>query len=151
LKKGGNKSVSDNTRKALALMRQELAKKEREVAELRQAVESLARLNGLAGHRSAEIQPKSQEYADLRPTEAVRRFLAKVGKPQSTRQIADALLDGGIQTKAKNFTASIYATLTNAEKEFGRVGNTWVLNKAPNRSKRNFNKSEAEVHAPAHC
>jgi hypothetical protein len=50
----------------------------------------------------------------------------------SVRQIADELIRRGIQTKAKNWIATVYATLDNA-KEFNRKDAKWELQEGSSR------------------
>jgi hypothetical protein len=59
-------------------------------------------------------------------TDATIRWLREVGEPKNTRQIADELKRRGIQTRSKNWIATVYATLANA-KEFMRKDDKWEL------------------------
>lgn len=59
-------------------------------------------------------------------TDATIRWLREVGEPKNTRQIADELKRRGIQTRSKNWIATVYATLDNA-KEFKRKNKMWEL------------------------
>jgi hypothetical protein len=57
----------------------------------------------------------------------------------SVRQIADELIRRGIQTKAKNLIATVYATLDNA-KEFNRKAAKWELREGSSRDDGNNRK-----------
>jgi hypothetical protein len=59
-------------------------------------------------------------------TDATIGWLREVGEPKNTRQIADELKRRGIQTRSKNWIATVYATLANA-KEFMRKDDKWEL------------------------
>ncbi len=100
--------------------------------ELRTTREILARLKGMAVIVPTDVAPVSQEYADLGPIEAIRRYMKEVNVPQTTRQLADALLARGLRTKSMNITASIHATLKNAPQDFHRNNSgEWVLGPKP--------------------
>ena len=52
---------------------------------------------------------------------AAQQFLKNCGRPQTTRQIMDGLLAGGLKTKAKHFDANLYTLLGNKAHIFKRV------------------------------
>src|SRR5436190_18383313 len=89
------------------------------LAELRAIEQALASL----GPHSVAV---SFEYEGLGITEAANRWLSEVGKPQSTKEIADALLERGVKTASKRFVPTIYSTLRNS-KDFIRTGDVWAL------------------------
>ena len=91
----------------------------------------------LAGLRLAILQlreplqvpaaPHRGPYSGLGIVDATTRWLTAVGEPRTTREIADALQDGGLDTKSKKFVATVYATLKNSPK-VRRTGNgAWAL------------------------
>ena len=116
--------MSDNQLGAIDLLRRELATKEADVQNLRHIIEQL---EGRVSIVPTSVQASSQEYANMGVTEAIRHFMKEAGKPASTRDIVDALLDRGLRSRSKNLVASVYATLTNNEKEFGRKDGNWFL------------------------
>ena len=87
----------------------EIERKREEINRLQQA---LANLDAAAlGVSSGGSVPTSREYAELGTLEATKKFLAEMGKPLGTRDIADALLARGLRTKSRNYVASVYATM----------------------------------------
>jgi hypothetical protein len=100
-------------------------------ADLQKIDEALERLEG-----NVEISPTSfrpKDMTNLGIIEAARRLLQELGREATTREIADAIRDRGVETKSKNFVPTVYATLTNS-REFARKGDKWVLKKAPQQS-----------------
>lgn len=71
--------------------------------------------------------PRSNEWTDIGITEASIRWLTEVGTPRGTREIADAIRDRGVRTRSKNFTATVFSTLTNNKKQFVRANGLWGL------------------------
>lgn len=62
--------------------------------------------------------------------EAAKLYLSIVKKKQTTREIADALLKGGMETTSTKFENIVHAGLNRAKKAVGdlvRVGNAWAL------------------------
>jgi hypothetical protein len=55
-----------------------------------------------------------KDFEDLGITIATKRYLGEVGEPRTTREIADALREGGVKTRSKKYIASVYATLHNS-------------------------------------
>src|SRR4051794_32183651 len=86
--------------------------------ELRRIEQALAALTGEPTIRT--------EYERLGIVEAAGRWLREVGTPQSTKEIADALLARGLVTKSKKFVPTVYATLRNSE-AFTRTDDVWAL------------------------
>ena len=95
--------------------------------ELTMMKRSLQALQGTAPDFQA--RPKSVEWAELGITEAAINFLGAVEGPKSTREIADAIRDRGVQTSSRNYTATVYATLANAKSKFVRKDGLWSLKK----------------------
>jgi hypothetical protein len=64
-------------------------------------------------------------------SEAVKAYLAFAKKPQTAREITDALIAGGLTFKAKNLYQTVFPTLTRMASEGGDVAklknNTWGL------------------------
>lgn len=75
--------------------------------------------SGLDGHTPPAAEDEGELLADITPDmfadmkliEAVIKLLHLVKIPQSTRQICDALLQGGYQTTAGNFADTVRSTL----------------------------------------
>jgi hypothetical protein len=101
-------------------MEQELEAVERRAAALRQAIALLKGDALLVMDRQGTAPAKSNQYEGLGIVDAAKRFILEVGEPRGTREIADALLGRGLQTKSKNFVATVYATLDNS-KQFKRT------------------------------
>jgi hypothetical protein len=58
--------------------------------------------------------------------DATRKYLAAVKRKQSTRQIKESLLAGGLHSTSKNFTTTLYSVLERQE-DIVRVGKDWGL------------------------
>lgn len=104
---------------AIASLERVLETKLQEAEQIRAAVASL---KGMVVVLPAGSQaPDAKDYAGMGLVEAARVFLASTNnKPVTTRELADALTSKGWRTKSRNVTATIYATLTNAKKDFRR-------------------------------
>jgi hypothetical protein len=100
----------------------EVMRKRQELTQLEQAL-ALLKGEALLVTPSGAMLPKS-DFSGLRITEAAKRFIAEMGAPQDTAAIADALTKRGLETKSKNFTATVYATLDNSS-AFKRVDGKW--------------------------
>ncbi len=111
--------VANERADAVTVLERLAAAQERE---LRETQALLARLKGGMAVVVPQPgqEPVSAEYAELGPIEAIRRYMTEVGTPQTTRELADALLARGLRTRSRNFTASIHATLKNAPGDFKR-------------------------------
>jgi hypothetical protein len=97
-----------------------------ELAAIDQALAALG-VSAAAGVQPAEGR---KDFEDLGITTAAKRYLAEVGGPRSTRDIADALQERGIKTRSKNYIATVYATLHNSA-AFKRTNDgTWELAEA---------------------
>lgn len=66
-------------------------------------------------------------FADMKLIEAVVQFLRLVKIPQSTRQICDALLQGGYHTTASDFSDTVRSTLKQYKHPEGPM--IWIDNK----------------------
>jgi len=95
-------------------------------AELQKIDEALSRLRADIAISSTSF--RVQDYKNLGIIDATRRLLQETGHELTTREIANALLDRGVQTKSKNFVPTVYATLSNS-KDFARKGEKWGLKK----------------------
>lgn len=64
-------------------------------------------------------------------SEAIKAYLAFAKKPQTAREITDALIAGGLTFKAKNLYQTVFPTLSRMAKETGEIAklkdNTWGL------------------------
>ena len=87
--------------------------RERELASLKQAL-VLIQSNSMAPNA---VVPGTAEFANAGITAGARRLLEN-GAELTTRQIADRLLAGGLQTRSKKFIAAVHSTLRNASKHF---------------------------------
>ena len=84
------------------------------------------------GDARTEGQPNKADatYADMSNPAAALTYLKAIGKPQKTSQIAKALEKGGIDSKAKNFNATMFGTMKRLfmEGKAVRVGpGLWAL------------------------
>lgn len=80
----------------------------------------------------AESQPNKADapYVGMSNPAAALTYLRTIGKPQKTSQIAKALEKGGIDSKAKNFNATMFGTMKRLlkERKVVRVGpGVWAL------------------------
>lgn len=66
---------------------------------------------------SRRTSPMSVEFAGLGIIAATTKILTTDGD-LTTKEIANRLLAGGIQTRAKNFVATVHSTLRNSPKRF---------------------------------
>jgi len=56
-------------------------------------------------------EPTSGPYSKMKFPAAARAYLASVGMPKTSNEVADGLKAGGFRTKAGNFAASVHAML----------------------------------------
>jgi len=61
------------------------------------------------------------DWSDLRPLDAAKKWLREIGGPQTTTEIAQALRERGVKTNSKDFVTSLHATLKNS-KDIKRLG-----------------------------
>jgi hypothetical protein len=94
-----------------------IREKERELRELQAALVHLR--GGTAVVTTAE--PVSLEYMGKGIVEAAEHLLTEVGRPMSTRELADGLASRGWRTTSNRPVQAIYSTLTNAPKKFRRT------------------------------
>lgn len=95
-----------------------LIEKEREV---RAIAAALASLRGGSAVTLPSVDSVLGEYTGLGIVEAAERWIAEVGKPQSTRELADGMRSKGWRTSSARPVQAIYATLTNAPRKFKRT------------------------------
>src|SRR5690242_10884834 len=100
-------------------LKEELEAKRREALAIEQAIALLEGQSFVIADRQATL-PTRTDFKGLGIADAATRFIKEVGEPRETREIADALLARGFETKSKNFVATVYATLTNS-KQFRRT------------------------------
>jgi hypothetical protein len=67
------------------------------------------------------------EYFGMGVGEAAKKYLEAIRRPQSVKEIADALEKGGVNTTAKNFYSNVYTALTRSPKNFVKVKKNWAL------------------------
>ena len=126
----------DNQRREERLT-EELEAAKREGEELERTLQNLIRL-AEAGGGAVEISelipesPTPGPYSGMTIVEAATTYLEEVGEPaRGTRQILDALLEGGLETDAKNPYNTIFATLKRDSSrdgtEIAKVGSKWGL------------------------
>jgi hypothetical protein len=72
------------------------------------------------------LDQRTKDFEDLGITAAARRYLREQRAPRTTREIANALIAGGLKTNSKNWIATVYATLRNG-KMFKRTKDKWEL------------------------
>lgn len=70
--------------------------------------------------------PVRQDFKHMGILEATSRLLEETGRSMSTREIADAIRQRGVETRSKSFIPTVYATLANSPM-FTRDGNNWAL------------------------
>ena len=99
-------------------LRHELDRKRAEAKALEQAIALLSGSDTVVIYDSGPVQ---QDFKGLGIVDAATRYLREVGEPKSTKDIADELLKRGLETNAKKWTATVYATLDNS-KQFHRIG-----------------------------
>ncbi len=107
----------DALERVIQAKRDELAAYERSLALMRQS----------SPNPEALPPPRTNEWEKVGITEAAQRWLTEVNGPRGTREIADAIRDRGVRTQSRNYTATVYATLTNAKTKFKRVDGMWAL------------------------
>lgn len=98
----------------LDVLKSELGKKRSEVQALEQAISVLEGSAILITGAGASV-PTRRDFEDLGIADAAKRFIKEIGRPASTREIADALLSRGLKTKSRNYVATVYSTLDNSK------------------------------------
>jgi uncharacterized phage protein gp47/JayE len=101
--------------------------REAKLAELRAIDVALQALGAPAGSGTQTHRLESKDFEDLGIRTATRRYLAEVGEPRTTREIADALRERGVRTRSKKYTATVYATLHNSSAFKRTEDNRWEL------------------------
>ena len=113
-------------RHALGALQRLRHSKLRELQAVEQAIRHLADVMPM--DRSDETE--SLEYRNVSIVEAARHWVEHVGAPQSTREIAEALMARGITTRSRNFVSTVYATLTHAGQFTRTSDGRWTLRAA---------------------
>jgi hypothetical protein len=112
-------SINNDLQSAIAALRAVHAKRLEEAANIEAAIRQLeAQTEGAPVWTPGEVVPTttlSRAYESLGPLDAAVRLYQELGRPLTTRELADGLLARGVKTSSRNFTASIYATLTNSK------------------------------------
>lgn len=112
-------TVDKAQQEAISALERLIAEKEREIRQIAAALSQLR--GGSAVIVEPEAEPVLGEYLGLGIVEAAERWLSEVGKPQSTRELADALKSRGWRTSSTRPVQAIYSTLSNAPKKFRRT------------------------------
>lgn len=86
----------------------------------------LERLKALAAKLKLEAPDyqgalMSDEWADIGPTLAAHEWLTEVGEPRSAPEIADAIRERGVKSRAKNFKETVASTLAGAPHKFRKL------------------------------
>lgn len=111
---------------ALETLKQELAQKRAEATALEQAIAVLSG-GALMVVDSNSTLPTAKDFEGLGIADAAKRYIQEMGGVgQSTGVLAKVLLQRGIHTRSKNWTATVYSTLDNSGK-FTRVNDVWTL------------------------
>ncbi len=110
--------MADEMAGAIALLRAKRASKQQEIEALDRAIAQIEQVMAMVEPGSV---PVSTEYAGLSIGAAAKRWLTEIGRPASTREIAEALLANGVRTSSKNFTMTVY-TIIREDPAIGRVG-----------------------------
>jgi len=105
--------MANEIERAEAAIVEAIRVRELELDNLKQALIRVQ--SGLAAKPGALAH--TSEFAACGITAGTERLLAEHGELR-TREIADRLLAGGIQTRSKHFVATVHATLRNAPRRF---------------------------------
>lgn len=134
-------SPRDSYRQTLEMLRKRQRQVQEEAAELETAITALERL----AQREASPRASADEalhdtlpphesldlYAKMEFIPAAEDYLRRVGIPQSTQEIADALVARGFRTRSKDFKNTAQALLKramDAGRPFRRTGrSTWSV------------------------
>lgn len=82
------------------------------------------------GKKSEPTEVRSDTFFGMKFPEAAKVYLAIAKKPQSVKEIADALERGGITHQSSNFVNTMYTTLKREDDRGGdiiKVGKSWGL------------------------
>jgi hypothetical protein len=82
---------------------------------LEQTIGGMQTLLSLNGDRAPVVEPKifiaKDAFVGLTITEAAIAYLHLIGKPQTNREVADALVRGGIASTASDFASTVRSIL----------------------------------------
>lgn len=97
------------------------------LAEAKQIEEAIRQLKGalILVPEGLEL-PGSKEYAGMGASEAAREFIKAVGKPMTTREMVDGMIERGWRTRSKNTTATLHATLANSKEWKRNTSGEWA-------------------------
>ena len=73
------------------------------------------------------IQIAPNEFSNDTIAGAVERYLKTVGKPQTVKNICEALKRGGLQSDAKDLYNTIHTTITRNTNRFIKTNDGWAL------------------------
>ena len=104
--------------------------REAKLAEL-QAIEQALEALKAPIESGRPLRERTKDFEDLGVTAAARRYLREEREPRTTREIADALIAGGLKTNSKNFIATVYATLNNGTMFKRTTDGRWGLTESP--------------------
>jgi hypothetical protein len=86
---------------------------------------SVANGTGSNDKGSSEIKPDS--FFGMKLPDAIRSYFAITKRPALPSTIAKALLDGGLQSTAKDFNSMVQTAINRMKGEVVRVPNGWAL------------------------
>jgi hypothetical protein len=120
---------TESPKDVLLGMRERLAELESEIIELKNAIKYVEQFTSKMKHENDKPGPGPRDYRKLTVVEAVRDYLTLIGRPCTTREIADGIKAGGKKISYEKPIDSIYAILRNTGKAKGivRIGKKWVL------------------------
>ena len=80
-------------------------------AAIDEAIEAISRLLATEGVEVEGHRAPTGAFTGMTIIDAARKYLTMVKRPAPTKEIVEALERGGLQHKAKDFYASVYAIL----------------------------------------
>lgn len=103
------------------------------------AIEAIRLVSGMGASTGSSVEGKrvgsdTQDLSDdaffgMSVPDAAKKYLGIVRKTKSTKEIAEALLKGGMPSRSQNFSNTVYMGLLREEKAGGvtKVGTKWGL------------------------
>lgn len=73
------------------------------------------------------VEISADTFFGMKVPEAIRKYLAMTKRPAQAAAITKALLDGGLQSTAKDFSAAVQSSLTRMRGEIVKVPTGWAL------------------------
>jgi hypothetical protein len=90
----------------------------------------------------------SDAFFRMNVSEAIKAYLSFAKKPQTAREITDALIEGGLSFKAKNLYQTVFPTLSRMATEGGEVAKLkdgkWGLSEWYSPTRRTVTETPAE-------